>query len=163
MKKSNGPAVENDRSKHSISIETFGQRKGQVRALAEFRNRKQRKRIEIAKALRKYKKTMKMEGFEAGTGAGRKRCHNEVVDDNQKSCPHKRQRANPFQKSLEKARMRKEDTAKLARTIEERQKEKEQKVKERKTQSKLLSTRTKRGQPIMKHTVQNMLKKLTKL
>jgi hypothetical protein len=110
MEKSSPVARQHERSKHSISLENFGQRKGQVRALAEFRNRKERKRVETAKALRKYKKTMKSEGFEAGRGAARKRVGeiSEVKsgrdgsEEVEKSIPVRRQKSNPFQKSIDK-------------------------------------------------------------
>lgn len=66
-------ANDEQRHKRSIGLEKFGQRKGHVRALEEFHNRKMRKQLETAKALRKYKKVMKGEGYEAAQGASRKR------------------------------------------------------------------------------------------
>mmetsp|Transcript_55085 Transcript_55085/g.159510 ORF Transcript_55085/g.159510 Transcript_55085/m.159510 type:complete len:166 (+) Transcript_55085:139-636(+) len=155
-----------ERSKNAISLENFGQRKGQVRALEEFRNRKERKRKETAIALRKYKKTMKSEGYEAGTGAGRKRRTEEEEQDEKKfddkKVPHKRQKTNPFQKSIDKARQKKEEIQERIKSKEKNEKERERKLRERKRQSKLLAKRTKRGQPIMIHTVDNILKKLEK-
>lgn len=159
-----------ERSKHSISLETFGQRRGQVRALEEFRHRKQKKRIETAKALRKYKKSMKSEGYEAGRGAARKRVNemdnkNEPKEESSKevtAAPARKKKSNPFQKSLEKAQHKKEEAEKQEKMIQQNQKEREKRLRERKRQSKLLAKRTKRGQPIMKHTVGCMLKKLEK-
>ena len=155
-----------ERSKHAISLENFGQKKGQVRALEEFRLRKQKKRIETAKVLRKYKKSMKSEGYEAGKGAARKRVsevpdHDAKVEEPSNDVGStRRKKTNPFQKSLDRARQKKEETEERAKQKEENQKEKERKLRERKRQSKLLAKRTRRGQPIMKHTVECMLKKL---
>jgi rRNA processing len=56
-----------------VGIEKFAHQKGVVKALHDFRERKEKKRLETAKSLRHYKKAMKKEGFEPGTGASRKR------------------------------------------------------------------------------------------
>lgn len=167
MDKTSTVTRKNERSKHSISLENFGQRKGQVRALAEFRNRKQRKRIETAKALRKYKKTMKSEGFDAGRGASRRRVgdregtrESDGSEEIEKAVPARRQKTNPFQKSIDKAKLKKETAENMIKIREDNQKEKQRKLRERKQQSKLLARRTKRGQPIMKHAVGNILRKL---
>jgi hypothetical protein len=160
-----------ERSKRSISLETFGQKKGHIRALEEFKLRKEKKRVETAKALRRYKKTMKHEGYEAGTGASRKRkaeTQETEVEDGESSLPvepngsNRRRKINPLKKALDKAKEKKEETERKIKEREDNLKEKEQKIRERKRQSILLAKRTKRGQPIMKHTVENLLKKLQK-
>jgi len=192
-----------ERRQRSISLVRFGQSKGQVRALEEFKLRKERKRIETSKVLRRYKKTMKQEGYIAGTGASRKRKleeesngiptsptrtdedvqedqeleqqeeddekeQNEESKDNhphegrQKNKQKQQKKINPFVKSLEKAKEKKEEIERKKMERETNLKEREKKIRERRLQSKLLAKRTKRGQPIMKHTVENMLKKLQK-
>lgn len=165
MEKKEASANQNERRNHSISLERFGQQRGQVRALEEFRNRKNKKRLETAKALRVYKKSMKMEGFEAGKGAARKRNVPDVdvtdhVSESQDSRPSKRQKSNSMQKSIDKAGKKKEANEALKKSMEDSRKEREKKLKERKKMSRLLAKRTKRGQPIIKHTVENMLRKL---
>lgn len=65
-----------------VSLTSFAQRKGQIRALEEFKKRKEHKRLETAKTLRRYQKVMKQEGMEAGRGASRKRTLKEEEEDN---------------------------------------------------------------------------------
>ncbi|KAG7351451.1 rRNA processing protein [Nitzschia inconspicua] len=178
------PYQEHDRSKDSsnrpfssrrnLSLDTFAQRKGQVRALEEFKKRKEHKRLQTAKALRKYQKVMKQEGLEAGKGASRKRLPTdtrqgeESVMENPKIAldpnetgdgevadnhPKKRRKTNPLEKAVYKAEQTKQQAVLLAQQREEQEKERQQKLRQRKRQSKLLQKRTKRGQPIMKHMV----------
>jgi hypothetical protein len=166
MEKKESSANRHERRNHSISLERFGQQRGQVRALEEFRNRKNKKRLETARALRMYKKTMKMEGFEAGKGAARKRNApdkdgaDHVNDNENSSRPLKRHKSNAMQKSIDKAMKQKEEKEELKKSMEESRNEREKKLKERKKMSRLLAKRTKRGQPIIKHTVENLLRKL---
>eukprot|EP00980_Cylindrotheca_fusiformis_P021411 scaffold8266_cov97-Cylindrotheca_fusiformis.AAC.2 len=162
-------------AKERISLEAFVHRKGQVRALEEFKHRKQRKRVETAKALRSYRKVMKKEGFEAGKGASRKRVEGETsdsiveppatVEKEDSTTPKeykKRYKTNPFQKATKKA----EEHQKMVETKkamkEKGEKERQARLKERKQRTKLLAKRTKRGQPIMKHMVDDLLHKLEK-
>merc|ERR1712238_630850 len=63
------------RSTNAIGLESFAQRKGQIRALQEFKKRKNEKTLGTSIALRKYRKLMKQEGHDAGSGASRKRLH----------------------------------------------------------------------------------------
>ena len=163
-------------SRERISLDDFVHRKGQVRALEEFRYRKQRKKVQTAKALRSYRKVMKKEGYEAGQGASRKRIessnpevgdlnHGSVEETRGNGVPksHKRRhKMNPFQKSVQKAE--KNVLTAKQRHQQEKQNEKQrlQKLQERKQRTKLLNKRTKRGQPIMKHMVDNLLQKLEK-
>lgn len=178
-----------------VSLTSFAQRKGQIRALEEFKKRKEHKRVETAKTLRRYRKVMKQEGMEAGRGASRKRrfeednneedasneeeekeSQNETILDtrttpisevdgkNSNTINHKKkkQRTNPLTKSVMKAQQAKEHAALQAHQEEEHEKERQQKLRQRKQQSKLLQKRTKRGQPIMKYMVDNLLHKLEK-
>jgi len=56
-----------------LSVDQFAHRKGITKGLQGYKDRKEKKRVETAKALRSYQKVMKREGYEAGTGASRKR------------------------------------------------------------------------------------------
>eukprot|EP00934_Nitzschia_sp_Nitz4_P001378 Nitzschia sp. Nitz4//scaffold54_size114964//97586//98200//NITZ4_003867-RA/size114964-processed-gene-0.193-mRNA-1//-1//CDS//3329554399//1378//frame0 len=176
---------QSDRQKKSISLESFGQRKGQVRALEEFRVRQQRKRLATAKALRKYRKVMKGEGFEAGTGASRKRkevdggdedneVEEEPIEDDEedqedsttrsseedKPAAARRTKSNPFQKSLAQSEKKRLALAQAQKDREQNEKDRKKKLRERRVRTKNLAKRTQRGQPIMKYTVQNMLHQL---
>jgi hypothetical protein len=161
-------------SRERISLESFVHRKGQVRALTEFKYRKQHKKVETAKALRSYRKVMKQQGYEAGTGASRKRVEDseeptaENTEDTAKEEEEepkeykKRHKMNPFVKPAKRA----EESKRLAATHKEEketgEKDRQRCLKERKKRTKLLSKRTRRGQPIMKHVVDNLLVKLEK-
>mmetsp|Transcript_16013 Transcript_16013/g.39218 ORF Transcript_16013/g.39218 Transcript_16013/m.39218 type:complete len:193 (-) Transcript_16013:340-918(-) len=164
-------------ARERISLDDFVHRKGQVRALEEFKYRKQRKKVQTAKALRSYRKVMKQEGYEAGQGASRKRMevssrheeddsdHSNIedVEDNVATKTHKRRhKMNPFQKSVQKAEQKMVTAKQHAQQKKQNEKQRLQKLKERKQRTKLLNKRTKRGQPIMKHVVDNLLHKLEK-
>ena len=216
------------RSANAVGLTDFSQKKGQVRALEEFKKRKNKKHLETSMALRKYRKIMKKEGMDAGTGASRKRRANingdkeedeegwndeendlggsdddEALDDSkanrkrqsadqsdsdgsdndknsddnqeeekiiedsrekkeQKKKQTKPKKMDPFQKSREKAKLAKQRTEEAALMRVSGEKERQQKLKRRKQQTKLLQQRTKRGQPIMKHAINNLLYKLEK-
>lgn len=154
----------------AVSLESFAQKKGHVRALEEFHKRKQRKRSETAKALRRYRRVMKREGYEAGKGASRKRretedhsttnlCDSELTD---RPTNEKRKKSNPLYKSLQKVEQNKNKLEALRTKKEGNERERLKRIRERKQQSKLLAKRTKKGQPVMKHMVNNLLLKLTK-
>ena len=158
-----------------ISLENFAIRKGQVRALEEFKYRKQRKRVETAKALKEYRKVMKQEGYDAGKGASRKRSlyHTEQDDTEQDSEQQqqqqqqqqqagnrKRPKSNPFYKSVQKAEKNKIRAIEQKDAKERRERQRDEKLKERKKRSRMLSKRTKKGQPIIKNMMDNILVKL---
>ncbi|CAJ1927717.1 unnamed protein product [Cylindrotheca closterium] len=165
-------------ARERISLDDFVHRKGQVRALEEFKYRKQRKKVETAKALRSYRKVMKQVGYEAGQGASRKRLeispsrhdeedldHSNVeeVEENAAAKTHKRRhKMNPFQKSVEKAEQKMVKAKQHEQQKKHNEQQRFQKLKDRKQRTKLLNKRTKRGQPIMKHMVDNLLHKLEK-
>jgi len=229
------------RSKNAVGLTEFSQKKGQVRALEEFKKRKNRKHLDTSMALRKYRKLMKREGMEAGTGASRKRMADgqgdsdddddddvnneeevgwndeendlgdsdddeeeddskadrkrqsadqsdsdgtengsEKVSDNSDNNDNKEEedenpqekkkkkkqtkpkKMDPFQKSRERAKLSKQRAEEAALGRATNEKERQQKLKRRKQQSILLQQRTKRGQPIMKHAINNLLYKLEK-
>jgi hypothetical protein len=181
------------RSRPMVSLNSFAQKRGQIRALEEFKKRKQYKRLETAKALRRYQKVMKQEGMAAGKGASRKRRpeEEEEEEDNEKEkntsiheeldpqskqivdvtktngeggshISKKRPKTNPLAKSVIKAQQVKQHAALQAQQKEKQTKERQRKLRQRQQQSKLLQQRTKRGQPIMKHLVNNLLQKLEK-
>ena len=66
-----------------LKVDDFAHRKGVVKGLLSFRERKETKRLQTSKQLRSYKKAMKKEGYEPGTGASRKRVepHDDRNDD----------------------------------------------------------------------------------
>ena len=168
MTRTGEPPEGRRRGENAISLENFGQRKGQVRALEEFRVRKEKKRIETAKALRKYKKAMKKEGMDAGRGASRKRgepkpANTESNDPGDATQERRKQKSNPLQKSMERATQKKLSAIQRQKDREQNEKDRQERLRQRKKQTRLLSQRSKRGQPIMKHTVNNMLIKLQKM
>jgi hypothetical protein len=165
-----------------VSLESFAQRKGHIRALEEFHKRKERKRMDTAKALRKYRKVMRQEGYDAGQGASRKRIDtkgNEIDDIreigdapaeldientniSEKTQSHKPKKSNPFQKSLKLAKNSKLQAEQQQTDRVAREKERQKKLQERKKLSKVMTKRTRKGQPVMKHRVENLLMKLQK-
>jgi hypothetical protein len=161
----------------NVSMTSFAHRKGgHDRAIRQFRKRKELKIKEKAKQLRQYRKVMKQEGLEAAKGASRKRSlldkeeekassDDKHVDQHQIQQPppkKKRQKANPFQKSLEKAEIKKVEQEKLLKEKKEQEKQKQRKLRERRNMTKKLQQRSKKGQPIIKNMVNNLLKKLEK-
>jgi hypothetical protein len=170
------------------SVENFAHRKGADKALSKYRERKEKKRVHTATALRSYKKVMKREGYEAGMGASRKRAAKEETDDEKKHDEKtddeknhdertddekqhddqkissdqetRRKRTSRFQNSVQKAEVNKQEIQKSQedRVMNERQKQK--KLKERHQRTMLLCKRTRRGQPVMKNLVEDILQKL---
>jgi len=169
-----------------LSVEQFAHRKGVTKGLLSFKDRREKKRVETAKALRSYQKVMKREGYEAGTGASRKRKgkehHDGKHDDDiqertetdqsttqeaaqaqssetvaQKT---KKPRTNRFQKSVQQSAHRQRQQEQYRVQAEEREKEKQQAVRRRRQRHKLLTARTSKGQPVMKNIVQDILAKL---
>ncbi len=221
-----------------MGLTDFSQKKGQVRALEEFKKRKNRKQLQTSMALRKYRKLMKQEGMDAGTGASRKRRANQdegSEDDNHEEeeigwndqvtndpdlsgdeiesgegkSTRKQQRADqsdndenrsgsddydddsehgddeevgdsmqnkqkkekkyvkpkkmdPFEKSRKKAELAKQKAEEASLRRASNEKDRQKKLRRRRQQTKLLQQRTKRGQPIMKHAINNLLYKLEK-
>ena len=159
----------------TVSMANFAQRKGQTRAIQECKKRKEKKVFQTAKHLRRYRKAMKQEGYEAGTGASRKRVGEEPASSSSSVSgtellsaeqPEKKQqrrpKANPFAKAQEQAKAKKDQVAQNIVDKETNEKDREQKLKQRRKQTKLLSKRSRRGQPIIKNMVDNLLIKLQK-
>jgi hypothetical protein len=162
-----------------VGIEQFAVRKGVVRGLQSFHKRKEKKRVETAKALKEYKKVMVREGYEPGAGKSRKRKHaeqQEETDRGQSSNPNKndanvvdgtnkRQRkpkSNPLVQMNKKMQEQKDQSEAAREAQKLRKKERFQHLAQRKERTKLLNQRTKKGQPIMKNMVQDILAKLEK-
>lgn len=182
-----------------MSIDNFAHRKGVTRAIQEFRERKEKKRIETAKALREYSKAMKQTGFVPGKGASRKRSlednedvhktTNEIVGNedavvvavNHEKGEEKveeesgirmnkeetvnihlqrRPRTHLFQKSVEKAIEQKNAKERKRLEYQKSEEDRKRKLKERRERTKLLSQRTRKGQPVMKNIVQDILNRL---
>jgi hypothetical protein len=166
-----------------LSVEQFAHRKGVTKAIQSFRKRKEKKRVHTATALRSYKKVMKQEGYEPGRGASRKRIDemqesqeatapeqsaaaasvsNEASSSLPTEKPARRQKSNPFQKSMMKADDRQRDILQAREDRETRESERNGKLQERKHRHQLLTKRTRKGQPIMQNVVDDILAKLQK-
>jgi hypothetical protein len=161
-----------------LSVEQFAHRKGVTKAIQSFRKRKEKKQLRTATALRSYKKVMRQEGYEPGQGASRKRVDGteESREATQPSAsvagaeaspshtekPARRQKSNPFQKSIQKADDRKKNIQQAQEDRESRESERNGKLRERKHRHQLLTKRTRKGQPIMKNVVEDILSKLQK-
>jgi hypothetical protein len=155
-----------------VSLEKFAHRnKADKFAIAAFRERKDKKRFQTSQALRSYKKVMRKEGYEAGTGASRKRPAEggeaPVVREKDELATvdgtrRRRPKMNPFHKALQKAQEKKETIQQSITDKEDREKDRTQKLKDRRYRTKVLSKRTKKGQPIMQNMVHDILAKLEK-
>jgi hypothetical protein len=164
-----------------LSVEQFAHRKGVTKAIQSFRKRKEKKRVHTATALRSYKKVMRQEGYEAGQGASRKRVdvteeRSEATEQSESAAsvanadassspteaPARRKKSNPYQKSMQKADDRKKNIQQAQDDRESRESERLGKLRERKHRHQLLTKRTRKGQPIMKNVVEDILAKLQK-
>lgn len=151
-----------------ISLTKFAhsKSKGTKRAIERYRQKKITKFNRNASLLREYKKVMKSEGYEAGTGASRKRSQEEngtpaIENVQQEKKPTKKKvKSDPFAKARQKAQMVMEQKEKEKVESQERLKEKEVKEKQKRVKAKKLGQRTKKGQPIMKHIIGDMLEKI---
>ena len=144
---------DDNRRRQAMSVESFAHRKGVTKAIQSFRERKERKFVHTAKNLRAYRKVMKREGFEPGRGASRKRGE-EVVG--------KRVKSNPLEKVQKKAEERKQDVEAKQKAKEQGEIDRQRKLEERKKRTVKLRQRTKKGQPVMKNIVHDILHKLEK-
>jgi len=169
------------RSAEAMSLEqfAFNKAKGTSRAIKKYREKKEKQFTRKAGLLKKYKKAMKKEGFEAGKGASRKRSLSKVNEQNNDEIkettisshnpknslelPYKKKRlkkTDPLAKAKAAALQRKEEKV---RDLEERELQKQQhekKISERKKRSRVMMKRTRRGQPIMKNIITGLLGKL---
>jgi hypothetical protein len=156
------------------AINAFAEQKGVTRSIRNFKHRQETKQNIKASRLREYRKVMRKEGMEAGRGGGRRRRDDDDDDDTKNkdepstkegddAAPirHKKKpKMNPLTKSLQKKQLlldqQQED--RLQHRVDAKQSEKRQKQRHR--QAKLLSRKTQRGQPVMKHMINSLLVKL---
>jgi hypothetical protein len=137
-----------------VALDNFAHRKGVKKALDDFRERKEKKRVETAMALRSYQKVMKQEGYEPGRGASRKRGAEGTESET------KKRRTHMFQKPVQQAEERKKWIEEIQITKEKSGKERKNRLRERRQRTKMLTQRTKHGQPVMKNMVHDILNKL---
>lgn len=144
-----------------ISLTQFAhsKSKGTRKAIEKYKQKKQAKFNHNAQLLKQYKKVMKKEGFEAGKGASRKRNKDDDDEDGERSSK-KRVKADPFAKAKRKAEQAQLDSEKRVIEREEGKKKQSEKEKQKKLRARKLSKRTKKGQPIMKNMIGDMLEKI---
>lgn len=155
-------------------------------SLQKFQQRKQRKRTQTAQALGYYRAAMKKEGFTPGTGASRKRKHDDgkvatttttATSDNPTApttevskppvehtvAPHRHYRgpkSNPLAKVLQQASQKQEAiVAKQQSTVQQQQK-RLAKLHQRRQKTHRQQLRTSKGQPILNQIAQDILQKL---
>ena len=174
------------RKQAAISLTKFSTKKGHDRALQEYKKRKETKFQKNATLLRVYQKAMKKEGYDAGRGASRKRrstgdLKEGVVDDNvvvgEKEITSnnnskdfesvdsmvrkkKRQKADPLHHAKKEADRRRTERIEAITTQEVRQKEMSKREQERKVRAKKMMQRTRRGQPLIKNVIGDLLIKI---
>eukprot|EP00977_Amphora_coffeiformis_P003352 scaffold620_cov169-Amphora_coffeaeformis.AAC.22 len=169
---------DNNRRRTVMGLEAFARGGTPGKAIAAFRDRKERKRRHTAQALRQYTKVMHQEGYTPGQGASRKRRpereesnekdttttdrldtkHNKTSssssnNDNAKPAPRtRRHKTNPHKDLQPKAAP---DNNTTIKTKEAQEKERKQKLRERRQRTRRMQQRTSKGQPIMKHLKRN--------
>ena len=154
------------RSTDAMSLEqfAFNKTKGTARAIAKYREKKEKRFTEKAYLLKKYKKAMKKEGYQAGKGASRKRTiDNEQPQQEDVSTERmykKRKKTDPFAKAKASAVLKKNERIRDLEEKEIQKKNYETKLLERKKKTKLMKKRTRKGQPIMKNIITGILDKL---
>lgn len=163
-----GSAAKMRRSK-AISLHSFSTKRGHDRAIEEFKKRKETKFLKNAALLREYSKAMKSEGYDAGKGASRKRNRDDGAGDGQKkeaqstslqeSCK-KRHKSDPLHAARKKAQHLKETQIEIHSKNKQRQQSEEQKMQHRKQRAKQMMKRTKKGQPLMKNVIGDLLEKI---
>ena len=157
----------------AVGFEAFAKgKKGVTRAIKEARVRKERTTRDKSILLRGYKKVMKQEGLEAGRGAGRKRGREEEQEEQKKETldvehslgqeKKKRKKFDPMANRLQKLadKQKEKEAAKLE--IENRKNEGVKREKERRQRTQNLKKKTRKGQPIMKNVIGDLLSKLEK-
>lgn len=171
------------RKQAAISLTKFSTKKGHDRALQEYKKRKETKFQKNATLLRTYQKAMKKEGYDAGRGASRKRrstgdlkegdLDNDVVGEKEEtsnnnskdfetvdSVVRKKKRADPLHHAKKEAERRKTERMEVINTNEVRQKEMNKREQERKARAKKMMQRTRRGQPLIKNVIGDLLIKI---
>ena len=143
------------KKKSVLSLDDFAHRKGANRALQSFRERQATERDATARQMRSYRKVLKKEGYSPQNSSDRKR----KVEHGAKDAATKRKKGEFYTaEKQEEYRSTKKETRKAE--ADERDRQKQQALRQRRKRSRLLTARTKRGQPIMKNVVQDILEKL---
>jgi len=176
MKSPTTPNKHHDRRRATSAIQSNKQRSTN-KSVAHSQIQKKKQHFKHnASMLREYQKVMKKEGFEPGQGASRKRTTNDnddsvvlshsadVDSDSIKNKNFqswkKKQKMNPFAKSVEAAEQKKKEEEERVEFHKQRQLDLKQKVKQRKKTSRLLSQKTKKGQPVMNNVISVLLNKI---
>ena len=128
------------------------------KSLAAFRERKEKKFKEKAKLIRQYKKVVKSEGYDNSV----KKPKNPTNDDEDQFASRKRIRPDPFSNATKQAEENKRQRESSRAEFAERQCQVEKRQANRKRRAEMLSKKTKKGQPIMKNVVKDLLEKLQK-
>lgn len=167
------------RKQAAISLNSFSSKKGHDRALQEYKKRKETKFQKNATLLREYQRAMKQEGFEVGKGASRwreedgrkgsKKRKNVTDEDNtdndeyagetyaERKARTKRAKSDPLLKARKIAEQRKAEKAELIAQKETKIKNEGKKQHDRKARAKKLMKRTRKGQPVMKNVIGDLL------
>ena len=169
------------RKQAAISLNSFSSKKGHDRALQEYKKRKETKFQKNATLLREYQRAMKQEGFEVGKGASRWRDEDgrksgskkrkNITDEGntddidefagetyeQRKARTKRQKSDPLLKARKIAEQRKAEKEELVAQKETKIKNEGKKQHDRKTRAKKLMKRTRKGQPVMKNVIGDLL------
>mmetsp|Transcript_8227 Transcript_8227/g.17536 ORF Transcript_8227/g.17536 Transcript_8227/m.17536 type:complete len:210 (+) Transcript_8227:82-711(+) len=164
----------------AISLNSFSSKKGHDRALQEYKKRKDQKFQKNAALLREYQRAMKQEGYDVGKGASRKRDrdgedrsgnaeksaaddNSEEVENHQKSgesTRKKRHKSDPLYQARKQAEIRKQQQLEEISERKGNQQNEGKKQHLRKVRAKKMMQRTKRGQPLMKNVIGDLLGKI---
>ncbi|KAL7471556.1 hypothetical protein ACHAXS_011857, partial [Conticribra weissflogii] len=164
----------------AISLNSFSSKKGHDRALQEYKKRKDQKFQKNAALLREYQRAMKQEGYDAGKGGSRKRDRDgedrsgkqekSAHDDNSEDAENqqqsgesnrkKRHKSDPLYQARKQAELRKQEQLEAQSQQERKQQNESKKQHLRKVRAKKMMQRTKRGQPLMKNVIGDLLGKI---
>jgi hypothetical protein len=168
------------RRQAAISLNSFSSKKGHDRALKEYKKRKETKFQKNATLLREYQRAMKQEGYEVGKGASRWReeeerkgsstkrkkntddDNNDVDDANYKqhNSRTKRHKSDPLLKARKRAEQHKAEKEKRISQQATKIMNESKKQQDRKIRAKMLMKRTRKGQPVMKNVIGDLLGKI---
>lgn len=138
-----------------VKLQAFARGGGHTKSFMQFKSRQQTKRLQTARALKSYKKVMKDAGYTPGKGVSRKRPENNTTTHGKKQ--DDAALSNPTTK--DEAMNQKQSPQQSTQQMDP-EKQRKQKLRVRRQRHKLLTARTSRGQPIMKHMVADILHKL---
>ena len=169
------------RRQAAISLASFSSKKGHDRALQEYKKRKETKFLQNASLLREYKKTMKQEGYDVGRGASRKRDNDEMGiakggkkrynddndndeeeydDDDLKTRKRKKHKSDPLHNAKLQAQKLKAEKQEAISKKQQHKETEQKKQHHRKVRAKKMMQRTKKGQPVMKNVISDLLGKI---